>query len=66
MYLDCCASYGLTLDAKGPLILLYARAGEESRIEGLQAGADDHLAKPFSAGTGGPCGVPSEIGLRSA
>ena len=25
------------------------RAGEEARIEGLQAGADDYLVKPFSA-----------------
>ncbi len=32
-----------------PLILLSARAGEESRIEGLKAGADDYLVKPFSA-----------------
>ncbi len=32
-----------------PLILLSARAGEESRIEGLDAGADDYLIKPFSA-----------------
>jgi signal transduction histidine kinase/CheY-like chemotaxis protein len=32
-----------------PVILLSARAGEESRVEGMQAGADDYLIKPFSA-----------------
>ena len=32
-----------------PLIVLSARAGEESRIEGVQSGADDYLVKPFSA-----------------
>ena len=31
-----------------PIILLSARAGEEAAIEGLQAGADDYLPKPFS------------------
>ena len=31
------------------MILLSARAGEEARIEGLGAGADDYLVKPFSA-----------------
>ena len=32
-----------------PIILLSARAGEESRVEGMEAGADDYLIKPFSA-----------------
>jgi signal transduction histidine kinase/DNA-binding response OmpR family regulator len=32
-----------------PVIVLSARAGEESRVEGLQAGADDYVIKPFSA-----------------
>ena len=32
-----------------PIIVLSARAGEEARVEGLTAGADDYLVKPFSA-----------------
>jgi signal transduction histidine kinase len=32
-----------------PVVLLSARAGEESRVEGVEAGADDYLIKPFSA-----------------
>ncbi|UQA55456.1 chemotaxis protein CheB [Polyangium aurulentum] len=32
-----------------PVVFLTARAGEETAIEGLLAGADDYLAKPFSA-----------------
>src|SRR5579871_4632853 len=32
-----------------PVIFLSARAGEEARTEGVAAGADDYLTKPFNA-----------------
>ncbi|RYY91118.1 MAG: hybrid sensor histidine kinase/response regulator, partial [Chitinophagaceae bacterium] len=32
-----------------PVIFLSARAGDEAKVEGLDAGADDYLVKPFSA-----------------
>jgi signal transduction histidine kinase len=32
-----------------PIILLSARAGEEARVEGASAAADDYVVKPFSA-----------------
>jgi signal transduction histidine kinase len=35
--------------AEVPIILISARAGEESRVEGVAAGADDYLVKPFGA-----------------
>lgn len=35
--------------AETPIILVSARAGQESAITGIDSGADDYLAKPFSA-----------------
>jgi signal transduction histidine kinase len=32
-----------------PVLMLSARAGEEAAVEGLEAGVDDYLIKPFSA-----------------
>src|ERR1700687_2978529 len=32
-----------------PIVLLSARAGEEAKVEGLEAGADDYLVKTFAA-----------------
>jgi PAS domain S-box-containing protein len=32
-----------------PVLMLSARAGEEARVSGLDAGADDYIIKPFSA-----------------
>jgi signal transduction histidine kinase len=32
-----------------PVVMLSARAGEEAKIEGLDASADDYLIKPFAA-----------------
>ena len=33
-----------------PVIMVSARASEDTAVQGLDAGADDYLAKPFSAG----------------
>ncbi|MEU6744962.1 SpoIIE family protein phosphatase [Spirillospora sp. NPDC046719] len=35
--------------ASVPVLLLSARAGQEASIDGLRAGADDYLVKPFTA-----------------
>jgi signal transduction histidine kinase/DNA-binding response OmpR family regulator len=32
-----------------PVVMLSARAGDDAKVEGLDAGADDYLVKPFSA-----------------
>ena len=32
-----------------PVLMVSARAGEEARVSGLSAGADDYVTKPFSA-----------------
>jgi PAS domain S-box-containing protein len=43
---------GLRADSKLrdiPVLLLSARAGEEAKVEGLAAGANDYLTKPFGA-----------------
>jgi PAS domain S-box-containing protein len=32
-----------------PVLLLSARAGEEATLDGIRAGADDYIVKPFSA-----------------
>jgi CheY-like chemotaxis protein len=32
-----------------PVILLSARSGEDAMVEGMQAGADDYIEKPFSS-----------------
>jgi two-component system Ni(II)/redox-responsive regulator NrsR len=37
-----------TAGLKLPLLLLTARAGTADRVEGLDAGADDYLSKPFA------------------
>ncbi|HEX5458879.1 MAG TPA: ATP-binding protein [Steroidobacteraceae bacterium] len=39
---------GETSTAQIPVLFLSARAGEEASVDGLRAGADDYLVKPFS------------------
>lgn len=47
--LEVCRELRSRLSTRGlPLVLLTARADEETKIAGLEAGADDFLTKPFS------------------
>lgn len=48
-------SFTTWIDGRMPVILLTARGETSSRIEGLEAGADDYLSKPFD---------PRELRLR--
>ncbi len=48
-----------------PVVMLSARAGEASAVEGLEAGADDYIVKPFSA-LELTARVRSILGLESA
>lgn len=38
------------LNNNAPIIIVSAKSGESDRIRGLQKGADDYVAKPFSPG----------------
>ncbi|HEU4660543.1 MAG TPA: response regulator transcription factor [Pseudolabrys sp.] len=48
---------GIRTFSSVPILMLTARDGAESRIHGLEMGADDYLAKPFE---------PRELSLRIA
>lgn len=48
--------FGLLREIRGdaelratPVLMLSARAGEEATVDGIEAGADDYLTKPFAA-----------------
>ena len=46
--LDCCRLIkGLSTDTFLPVVLLTAKADNESRVTGLRIGADDYVCKPF-------------------
>lgn len=46
--IEVCARLRQGLDASVPVIMLTAKDSTEDKIQGLDAGADDYLAKPFS------------------
>lgn len=45
----------IRINSKVPIIILSAKGGTESRLEGLESGADDYVSKPFE---------PKELMLR--
>jgi CheY-like chemotaxis protein len=45
---------GDPLTREVPVIMLSARAGEESRVEGMEAGVDDYLIKPSARASSWP------------
>ena len=51
-----------------PIIMLTAYGEETDRIIGLELGADDYIAKPFTAGSGsmGSGGLPAHPGAGAA
>ncbi len=47
-----------------PILMLTARDAVASRVEGLDAGADDYLVKPFAYEELSPASAPSAAGRR--
>jgi DNA-binding response OmpR family regulator len=41
----------IRIEARTPIMMLSVRSGEEDQVQGLDGGADDYLAKPFSPRT---------------